>query len=137
MSRIKELRVQRGLTQNKLAEMIGADSNLISRWERGKSRPISLYVQKLARALGTSMDYLLGYTDEPSLVPRSVLPMTEEQEASEDVEAPPARERSVTEKDRALVYVDGKRRFEFPPTPEGYAMFQRVLDRATASAPVS
>ena len=136
MSRIKELRIQRGLTQNKLAEMIGADSNLVSRWERGKSKPISLYVQKLAQALGTSMDYLLGYTDESDLTSQSASPINK-QETLVNLDAQPVRERSVTEKDRALVYVDGNKRFEFPPTPEGYAMFQRLLDRATTPTPVS
>lgn len=136
MSRIKELRIQRGLTQNKLAEIIGADSNLISRWERGKSKPISLYVQKLAHALGTSTDYLLGYTDKIDFDSKPAS-TANEQTVSESLETPAVRERSVTEKDRALVYVDGNKRFEFPPTPEGYSMFQRLLDKATTPTPVS
>ena len=98
MSRIKELRIQRGLTQNKLAEMIGADSNLVSRWERGKSKPISLYVQKLAQALGTSMDYLLGYTDESDFRSQSASPVSG-QETLVNLDVQPVRERSVTEKD--------------------------------------
>ena len=133
MYRIKELRKQQGLTQNKLAELIGADSNLISRWETGKSKPISLYVQKLAQALGTSTDYLLGDTDDstPSSTPIAVSVVNS---ASNENDTVPVRERSFTEKDRALVYVDGNKRFEFPPTPEGYAMFQRLLDKTTSVA---
>lgn len=133
MSRIKELRLQKGFTQNKLAELIGADSNLISRWERGKSKPISLYVQKLAQALGTSMDYLLGDTDVMSVVEHdNSLP--NEKESSEVSRPQPVRERSVTEKDRALIYEDGGKRFEFPPTPEGYAMFRELINRTIPAA---
>ena len=130
MYRIRELRKQRGLTQNKLAELIGADSNLISRWETGKSKPISLYVQKLAQALGTSTDYLLGDTDDSSPVSGSITVSVVKKTSDNNA---PVREQSVTEKDRALIYVDGNRRFEFPPTPEGYAMFQKLLDKTTTA----
>lgn len=71
MSRIRELRKQKGYKQTELAELIGADSTLISRWERGKSIPSSYYILKLSQILETSMDYLMGETDIPHKRERS------------------------------------------------------------------
>ena len=86
--------------------------------------------------MGTSTDYLLGYTDKIDFDSK-LAPTADEQTVLESLETPALRERSVTEKDRALVYVDGNKRFEFPPTPEGYSMFQRLLDKATTPTPLS
>ncbi|MBR0252003.1 MAG: helix-turn-helix domain-containing protein, partial [Synergistaceae bacterium] len=36
---IRELRKEKGLTQAELGDLIGADGNLVSRWERGRSVP--------------------------------------------------------------------------------------------------
>ncbi len=135
MSHIKELRLKNGFTQNKLAELIGADSNLISRWERGKAKPISLYVQKLAQIFGTSMEYILS--DEPS----TIVPIPQEKgvlEAEEKVKTspPPSKERSYTEKTHALVFTDGNIRVECPTTKEGYELFREVLNKAFAGAAV-
>ena len=62
---IRELREAKRLKQSELAEIIGNDSNTISRWERNKIGIGSAYIMKLAQALGTSTDYLLGKTDDP------------------------------------------------------------------------
>lgn len=74
------------------------------------------------------MDYLLGDTDEQTFAVRN-LSMTDKKESLDKSEIPTTSERAIIEKDRKLVYEDSGKRFEFPTTPEGYAMFQRLLDR--------
>lgn len=64
--RIRNLRQELGLSQDELAEIADVNQNAISRYERGVNDPTSEVVIKLARALNTSTDYLLGLTDDPS-----------------------------------------------------------------------
>ena len=62
--KIKLKREAMRLTQVKLAMLVGVENNTISRWERGALIPKSEYLAKLASALGTSTDYLLGESPE-------------------------------------------------------------------------
>jgi transcriptional regulator with XRE-family HTH domain len=55
------------LSQVKLAEAIGVDSNTISRWERDLYRVTADYVPKLASILNTSVAYLMGEVNDPEL----------------------------------------------------------------------
>jgi len=48
--RIKRLRVELGLTQRRLAEMIGVSFVSVNRWENGQTRPARLAWQKILRA---------------------------------------------------------------------------------------
>lgn len=59
--RLREKRVAAGLTQVKLAEKAGVTARTIQNYELGKRKPVHMVVvQKLADALGTSTEYLLG-----------------------------------------------------------------------------
>jgi len=58
--RIKELREERQLSQNKLAQVIGVSQKAIDYWERGVNEPKASYIIKLADYFGVSADYLLG-----------------------------------------------------------------------------
>lgn len=51
-SQIASLRIQRGLTQSQLAQMVGTHKNIISRWELGAATPNGKNLIKLAEALG-------------------------------------------------------------------------------------
>lgn len=55
-SAIARLRIDRGLTQARLAEMIGCPRQTIARWETGARVPRLTYLVKLSRALGCSLD---------------------------------------------------------------------------------
>lgn len=68
--RIKKERLVRGLTQEKLAEMVGVSTNFISQIERGKSKMSVQNFAALAEALGTSADSLLGNFGDVSGVRR-------------------------------------------------------------------
>ena len=71
MSRIKELRKERGYTQIKIQILTGIDQSDYSKIESGKRHLTFEQCRKLAIALNTSMDYLAGLTDEKEPYKRS------------------------------------------------------------------
>lgn len=60
MNPIKECRVERGLSQQKLADMIGVHQTAVSQWEKGRTDPDKQSLLRLSEALGVSADRLLG-----------------------------------------------------------------------------
>lgn len=62
--RLKEIRLEKRLSQSELAAMIGVSQANIARWERGVQNPSGESIYELARQLGVSADYLLGLKDE-------------------------------------------------------------------------
>ena len=71
MTRLKELRKAKGFTQVKMQMLTGIDQSDYSKLEIGKRNLSFEQCKRLALALGTSMDYLAGLTDEPKPYPRS------------------------------------------------------------------
>lgn len=63
MNRIKELRKAVGISQQKLAEAVGATQRNISYWEAGIEINAS-YASKIANYFDVSVDYLLGLEDD-------------------------------------------------------------------------
>lgn len=61
--RIKELRLERGVSQKKLAEAIGVDKRAVIFWEQEVNEPKATYIRNIAVYFGVSADYLLGITD--------------------------------------------------------------------------
>jgi len=59
-SRLRELRKGRGLTQKRLAEIMGLNINTIAQYERGNREPKFDTLCKLADFFDVSLDYLLG-----------------------------------------------------------------------------
>ncbi len=57
-SNIAETRKLRGLTQEKLAELVGVSFQAVSTWERDENLPDTAHLQILAEALNTSIDAL-------------------------------------------------------------------------------
>lgn len=65
--RIRERRKYRRWSLNKLAQLAGVSQGYLSDVENGKvASPSASVLIKLAAALETSVDYLLGRTDDPS-----------------------------------------------------------------------
>ena len=64
-SRVKDLRVQTGLSRKEFAESIGEYPGTYSAWENA-SMAGSCSIPKLALCLGTTTDYLYGLTDDPN-----------------------------------------------------------------------
>jgi len=61
--RIKDLRVQKGLTQVQVAQRLGITKNAVNAWESSASSPSLKYIVRLAKILGISTDYLLGMNE--------------------------------------------------------------------------
>ncbi|MCH5157156.1 MAG: helix-turn-helix transcriptional regulator [Clostridiales bacterium] len=61
--RIKELRLEKGLSQQQLADILKVDRTTLVKWENnGHETSFAMLVQ-IARFFGVSCDYLLGNTD--------------------------------------------------------------------------
>ena len=63
--RIRDLREDHDLTQKEIAAYLLCDQSLYSKYERGE-RPLPLEMAvRLAQFYQTSLDYLVGLTDNP------------------------------------------------------------------------
>lgn len=60
---IKELRSEKGLSQQALGKVIGVSQKAIDYWERGVNEPKASYIVLLADFFSVSADYLLGRTE--------------------------------------------------------------------------
>lgn len=64
-SKIRDLREDNDLTQKQISDYLMCDQSLYSKYERNERPiPIDLYI-KLADYYNTSIDYLVGRTNEP------------------------------------------------------------------------
>ncbi|MBR6778999.1 MAG: helix-turn-helix transcriptional regulator [Clostridia bacterium] len=61
--RLKDLRLENNLSQQKLAKLIGVTQKAIDFWEKGINEPKASYIIKLAKYFQVSTDYLLGVED--------------------------------------------------------------------------
>ena len=57
---IKSLRIEKGMSQTKLASLLFTSQDTISLWERNKSLPDVKSVIKMASIFNVSTDYILG-----------------------------------------------------------------------------
>lgn len=62
--RLKELRLEKGLTQFEVASGIGTYQSNVGRWEREEVLPSSDFIVKLADFFAVSADYLLERSDD-------------------------------------------------------------------------
>ena len=63
--RLRNLREDRDLNQTQIAKMLGMSQTGYSKYETGENDIPTNILIKLARFYGTSIDYLLGETDNP------------------------------------------------------------------------
>lgn len=63
-ARLKDARVSKGLTQEKLADMVGVGTRNYQMYEHGTRRPKYETLVELADILGVTTDWLLCRTDE-------------------------------------------------------------------------
>ena len=63
MMRLRELRKEKGMTQNELADKVGLSRSAIAMWEVGANEPDSGMLIQLSMLFGCSVDYLLGLSD--------------------------------------------------------------------------
>ena len=66
--RIRDLREDKDLNQTQIAKMLGMSQTGYSKYETGENDIPTQVLIKLADFYGTSVDYLLGRTDDPTAV---------------------------------------------------------------------
>ena len=69
MKNLRYIREQNGLSQIQLQMKTGIDQAMLSRYESGERTPSVEKLLSLSRYFGTSVDYLLDLTDEPTPYP--------------------------------------------------------------------
>lgn len=70
--RIRDLREDKDLTQTQIAEYLNCSQRIYSNYERGDVDIPTQILIKLAKLHDTSVDYLLGITDERKPYPRKM-----------------------------------------------------------------
>ena len=64
-SRIRDLRLAAGLTQEQLGDMVGLQKSAIAKYENGKTENMKRSViKKMAEVLGVSPAYLMGFEED-------------------------------------------------------------------------
>lgn len=63
--RIRDLREDRDMNQTELASLLGMSQTGYSKYETGENDIPTAILIKLAKLYNTSIDYLLGETDNP------------------------------------------------------------------------
>ena len=61
--RLRELRIEHGLTQQELGKIVNMSKMAISHWEKGHSEPSIAQLIILSNFFSISVDYLVGKTD--------------------------------------------------------------------------
>ncbi|MCR5824183.1 MAG: helix-turn-helix domain-containing protein [Lachnospiraceae bacterium] len=66
--RIKEIRIQKNITQKDLADAVGINMSVLSRYENGKTEPTAKRLVEIAKALDVDVDYLLGTEENNDVI---------------------------------------------------------------------
>jgi transcriptional regulator with XRE-family HTH domain len=79
--RIKQRRKELGMSADKLGEILGKDRSTIFRYEKGDIENLPLDIlQPIAKALMTTPQYLMGWSDDKKTTPSDNLKLTEGEE---------------------------------------------------------
>ena len=62
-TRLKELRLEKNVSQLEVAKMLNMSKMAVSHWEKGNSEPSIEQLRILAAYFDVSIDYLVGYID--------------------------------------------------------------------------
>ncbi len=62
--RLRDLRLEQGITQSALAARLHTTDDSIYSWEKGRSEPSLSMLTEICRVFRVSADYLLGLEDE-------------------------------------------------------------------------
>ena len=65
--RLKELRKKKGISQDELAALIEVHITQVSRYERRETKPNAEVMTKLAKALDTTVDFLMNATADDAV----------------------------------------------------------------------
>lgn len=63
MNRLKELRTEKGISQQDVGKLVNMSKMAISHWEKGHSEPSIAQLIRLSEFFDVTVDYLIGKTD--------------------------------------------------------------------------
>ena len=75
---LKKLRIESGLSQRELADLIYVDRSTVGKWENGNRLPDALMILRLSRCLGVDTGTLLSNEEENDASPNVILVDDEE-----------------------------------------------------------
>lgn len=64
---LKKLRIEKGVTQKQLGNVLNVSQNAIYNWETGKREPNLDMLEKIAAYFGVTVDDLIGINDSPTV----------------------------------------------------------------------
>lgn len=67
MNRFKELRESRNISLEKLSSILKTNTSTLSRIENGQREPKQSTIEDYANFFNVSIDYLLGFSDNPNI----------------------------------------------------------------------
>ena len=70
---IRQLRINKGLSQLQLADQMYVTHSTISRWEAGSRLPDAMMISRLAKCLGTSTEFLFSLISEEKEMPNIIM----------------------------------------------------------------
>jgi transcriptional regulator with XRE-family HTH domain len=70
---IRQLRIERGLSQIQLAEQMYVTRSTIARWEAGSRMPDAVMISRLAKCLGTGTETLFSLLSEEDETPNIIM----------------------------------------------------------------
>ncbi|MBQ9103895.1 MAG: helix-turn-helix transcriptional regulator [Clostridia bacterium] len=62
-NRLRELRIEKNVSQVEIAKLLNMSKMAISHWEKGNSEPCIEQLKILAKYFDVSVDYLIGFTN--------------------------------------------------------------------------
>ena len=63
IARIREIRLERSLSQESFGRLLHVSQDTVSLWENGRALPTTEYVIEICKQFEVSADYLLGLSD--------------------------------------------------------------------------
>lgn len=61
--RLKDIRIEKGMTQKNVFTILGISQNGYASWEQGRTEPNIEMIKKLCEIFDCSADYLLGLSE--------------------------------------------------------------------------
>ena len=129
--KIKALRKKK-YTQEELAYRLGIHVNTLVRWERGDRSPTADKLKELASVLGTTANYLLDETDDPT--PTAGNASTSEPVTSGDTT--PYTQAQTVNRGMLIYDLGNGKKIELPPTRDSYDFLRDIASHAAHVAVV-
>lgn len=127
--RLAKLRKERGLTQKDLAERLDVSVDSVRRWEQEKRSPDVGMLNKIARALETTVSYISGETEDATPKPDEIRALKDEMDSATSF----IRRGDIIGSGKFLFYNMGNgESFLMPATNENQAWFREVMGNAIA-----